>query len=409
MKILILSLLIYLVNNRKVRRIIKTNYDLPFNDDLKEVVEVEFSKFEGKIENFNKNTMDCVEKHIVRPDFAEKTCFGDNFSKFNKGFDLLTFKIKSIFENMLEIAFNKNCINKSNVIKECFRLLEDTKILINNEYDVIRILNANEKKYLTANFQEDDFKEIFSFVKFIIEKFKEFEVELPNHRLVTQGLAWSFFLKKKGEMKNHELFDPEDSDLSLLDQPGGHDLFFAKKFRGQIDNKFGNIKDEYRGFLKDKGIKDPNMEDSEENEENGHKKEVEENVVEVENQDESSQHVNSANEERKKRELKLKKKNRESNKKNLIELKKNEVFEKREFKDLKKNEVVGKIDKNSLNKKKRNLNKKNYEENLLIKNKRRLREEKKRGISSKKRIYEKNKDLKNINRLLKMRKRIQRI
>ena len=114
MKVLFILFFLKFIYLKKVRRIPKKWYILDFNfegKDFLSMIESQFKRFNEYFIKFEKDHLRCIDENIIQPELAERVCFGHDFDIFNKAFDVELYKINSIFEHMVDIAFNENCMN----------------------------------------------------------------------------------------------------------------------------------------------------------------------------------------------------------------------------------------------------------------------------------------------------------
>lgn len=301
MKVLpILFLLAGLASCRKITRIIRTKYDVQFtykDDDFKTYVDSEFSKFDSFTEKYQKERIGCVERYLPVAKLSRQRCLGSDFEIFDRGFDLIEYKMNAILYHMLDLAFNENCMDVEVNHRICLTMLEDVKLLVNHGYNVVGTLSKNAVKYLTATFTKRKFARVLGLLDHVLVGYEKATEELPNKRMVIKGLVNNALVNSqkrtdvgeddeqeeasgKADEDKHESDEAEtdeavkedsdqsgkqtdsseeedDSNASLLEQEGGHDKYFVASVKNHIKNKYAYLEREYKTFLDQKHIASP--------------------------------------------------------------------------------------------------------------------------------------------------------
>lgn len=230
MKIVLLLLAAEGCRGRNVTRIIRDHYTAPLDyrdEHFKELVDDEILRYNRTIENYKANIIKCIDKYIPNPDEAKDRCVGDEFFKVNEGADLERVKIASLFESLLDVAFNENCMQYEERYDFCVEMLTDTKFLMNNGYEVVDTLTSNREKYIDKTITFDIFIGIVNLVKYALDRFEGFREEMENDLELNRAAVWQYFLDMRAKIyednqvfnKNVNSEDEEEPEQELIVDP----------------------------------------------------------------------------------------------------------------------------------------------------------------------------------------------
>ena len=244
---------------RKIKRIIRNHYPTQFNykdDDFKAHVDEQFEKFNTYLDNYKDERVKCAKKYLPVIKIAKEKCVGAQFEIYERGFDLIEFKMNAIMHHLLDLAFNENCMDIEENHGICVMMLEDIKLLILNNYNVVKTLDKNRTKYMRPNFGKTKFYRIVMLVEYLLDEYHKFTVELPQKRMVIKGLIYSSLVK------DHESGTPEtdvedDEHSSLLEEEGGADKYYLAKVKEHLKNKYSYLKEDYQKFIRRKNMENP--------------------------------------------------------------------------------------------------------------------------------------------------------
>lgn len=250
------------ISSRKVARIIRRSYAVKFNyrdDDFKSYVDEEFSKFESFLDKYKDDRIKCVDKYLPALKNARNKCLGTDFEIFNRGFDLLEFKMNAILHHLLDLAFNENCMDIGVNHRICVTMLEDIKLLILNKYNVLPTLQKNMLKYITITFTKSKFVRMTKLIDYLLIGYKKQTDELPNKRMVIKGLVWGALVRNHNNSDDPDMNidEQEDEHASLLEEEGGPDKYYIAKIKSHIKNKYSYLEGEYKNFIEQNNIESP--------------------------------------------------------------------------------------------------------------------------------------------------------
>ena len=256
-----------LVYLRKVKKIYRTQYHNQFTfkgKEFSEHVDKEFENFGTLMDVYFEDRKRCITSMLPRVEKARLHCIGDDFVKFNKGFDLLLYKIQLVFFNMLDLAFNENCMDKKENYRVCVVLLQDIKILMLNKYSILETINKNTAKYFDEHFTQVEYDALVELLSSLFKDYKKFQEELPDKRIVYQGELWGYFNEEKQKLIDKGLVEGQDEHDHLLDQPGGKEQYIAAKVMKHFKNQYGFMKEDYQDFIERKKLRNPYPNEDEE-------------------------------------------------------------------------------------------------------------------------------------------------
>ena len=214
-KLLLVLALCELASSRFVYRIIRKQHNLELgfeDDDFIRLVDQQFERFSTSMDVYEESVKKCIEEFIANADYCEHKCFGKNFDRFSEGLDLVLFKNFAIFQHMIDVVFNENCLAKNEVRYTCIRLMKDVKYLLTNSMDVIESVEANKEKYIKGAFEKKMFRKLMQLLDYLFEKFEAYEKASTTRKSTMQGAVWVFYESKKATYKSPKQAESKDED-----------------------------------------------------------------------------------------------------------------------------------------------------------------------------------------------------
>lgn len=245
-----------LVTSKTVYRIIRppdlvhVNFQ---NERFKQMVDVEMTNFNKITDAVDSEIRDCLVKNIVQPEAARVICLGDNFVRFRNRFLLATFRIKSIFEHLLDLLVTQNCLIYQQSDAQCYQFLQDAKVLIQNEYDVLAVIDANQKRYITPTLDQDKFDQLFDLMVYLVQKFEDYERSLKELKETMVGKIWLYYRENivNGKVS---LFDGKSRPMTQTDTDV---LELVERVNKAVELKFSGAHSDYRSFIEIEGAPNP--------------------------------------------------------------------------------------------------------------------------------------------------------
>jgi hypothetical protein len=227
------------------------------NDKFKQIVDFEITNFDKITDAVDEEVRNCLIKNIANPEAAQVVCLGDNFARFRNRFLLATFRINSIFEHLLDLLVTQNCIIYHDSETQCYQLLQDIKVLIQNDYDVLSIVDANQSRYLTATLTQERFDALFDLLVYLVEKFDAYHEHLNQLSETMIGKIWIFYREDivNGKVK---LANGEGASLSQTDMDV---QALIERVNKAVEDKFSDANSEYRSFIEIEGAHNPFADD----------------------------------------------------------------------------------------------------------------------------------------------------
>lgn len=199
-KLLLILALWELASARFVYRIIRKQHNLELgfeNDDFIRLVDQQFQKFSTSLDVYEKSVKKCIDEFIPNPDYCEHKCLGKNFDRFSEGLDFVLFKNFAIFQHIIDVAFNENCLGQNEIRYTCIRMIKDIKYLLTNSMDVIESIQSNSEKYVKGAFQKKIFNNLINLLSYLFDQFQKYEKESETRKSTMQGTVWVYFQTKK--------------------------------------------------------------------------------------------------------------------------------------------------------------------------------------------------------------------
>lgn len=254
-KPIILFLLFGCLTARFVHRVIRPQDKVVVGyqgERYKQMVDHEVEEFDKLTAKLEQDVQECMLRHITNPELARVTCLGDNFTRFEQRFLLTKFKIRSIFEHLVDLLVTQNCVIYESAAANCYKLLDDIKLLIINEYDVLAVIDANREKYIADGLKDADFDTFFELLVYLLEKLGQNEQEMEKLEEIMQGRLWVFYQEnilhaKVVDHRNEHVESESDKTLEQL----------STSVNKLIGEKFSNENGEYRQFIEIEGIPNP--------------------------------------------------------------------------------------------------------------------------------------------------------
>jgi hypothetical protein len=183
----------------------------------------------------------CIHEHHKDPPFCEEQCLGRNFKRVKQRFEMITLRVRSIFDNILQVLFNDNCMNNKDIIDTCKSLWDDLLVLDYYGYNINLIVKKNKEKYIDELFTDQEFDRVFSLVKFLFEKYYEYMSERENVRLVMLGRLYNIVETKTRQYR-------KEDHVSIIENPEPIDqekfgLMFQKKLEEEFRDPTKAIQD----------------------------------------------------------------------------------------------------------------------------------------------------------------------
>ena len=229
---------------REVKRIIKKVYlhrSYYYGAKFKKLITKQFKRFDKSYVMLFKEVDHCIHEHHKDPPACEEICLGKNFKRVKQRYEMVTLRVRSIFDNILQVLFNDNCMNNKDLIETCKTLWDDILVLDYYGYNINLIVQKNKDKYIDELFTKQEFDRIFELVKFLFDKFKKYMKERENVRMVMLGRLYNIVMTKTRQYKT------EDHE-SIIENPDGIDqekfgMMFQKKLEEEFKNPTKAIED----------------------------------------------------------------------------------------------------------------------------------------------------------------------
>jgi hypothetical protein len=205
------------------------------------LINKQFKRFDKSYVNLFKEVDHCIHEHHTDPPACEEICLGRNFKRVKQRFEMVTLRVRSIFDNILQVLFNDNCMNNKDLIVTCKMLWDDLLVLDYYGYNINLIVKKNKSKYIDELFTEEEFDRIFDLVKFLFEKYYTYMKERENVRMVMLGRLYSIVMTKTRQYKSadHEsiIENPDEIDQEKFG------LMFQEKLEEEFKNPTKPIED----------------------------------------------------------------------------------------------------------------------------------------------------------------------
>ena len=229
---------------REIKRVIKKVYlhrSYYYGKKFHKLIAKQFKRFDKSYVMLFKEIDHCIHENKTDPPLCERVCLGRNFKRVKQRFEMVTLRVRSIFDNILQVLFNDNCMNNKELILTCKMLWDDILVLDYYGYDINRIIKKNKTKYVDELFTEEEFTRVFDLVQILFEKYYAYMKERENVRLVLLGRLYNIVMTRTRQYKT------EDHE-SIIEDPSGIDqekfgLMFQKKLEEEFKNPTKAIED----------------------------------------------------------------------------------------------------------------------------------------------------------------------
>ena len=232
---LILAFLCTLSQARQVKRIFKKVYlhrSYYYGRKFHKLIDKQFKRFDKSYVMLFKEVDHCIHEHHTDPPACEEICLGRNFKRVKQRFEMVTLRVRSIFDNILQVLFNDNCMNNKDLIETCKMLWDDLLVLDYYGYNINLIVNKNKEKYIDELFTEEEFTRIFDLVKFLFKKYEEYMKERENVRMVMLGRLYNIVMTKTRKYKTED-------HVSIIENPEEIDQEkFGLMFQQKLEEEF---------------------------------------------------------------------------------------------------------------------------------------------------------------------------
>ena len=229
---------------REVGRIIKKVYlhrSYYYGPKFQKLIEKQFKRFDRSYVMLFKEMDACIHEHHKDPPFCEEHCLGRNFKRVKKRFEMITLRVRSIFDNILSVLFNDNCMNNRDLIETCKSLWDDLLVLDYYGYNINFVVKKNKAKYVDELFTEQEFQRVFGLVERLFEKYYAYMKDRDNVRLVMLGRLYNIIETKTRQYRSadHEsiLGNPEPIDQEQFG------LMFQQKLEAEFKDPTRPIED----------------------------------------------------------------------------------------------------------------------------------------------------------------------
>ena len=176
LSIILLILLCNQSQAREIKRVIKKVYlhrSYYYGAKFHKLITKQFKRFDKSYVMLFKEVDHCIHENRTDPPLCERVCLGRNFKRVKQRFEMVTLRVRSIFDNILQVLFNDNCMNNKALISTCKMLWDDILVLDYYGYDINLVINKNKTKYVDELFTQEEFDRVFSLVKILFEKYYE--------------------------------------------------------------------------------------------------------------------------------------------------------------------------------------------------------------------------------------------
>jgi hypothetical protein len=196
----------------------------------------QFFRFDKIYINLFKEIVDCIHTHKEDVEHCESFCIGPNFKKVKERFKMNTYRVKSMFENIVQVLFNDNCLNDEKFHEVCKQMWDDIRVLDYYNLETLLIFSANQIKYIDDEFTEEEFQRIYDLIEILYNKMRKFMEDREDVRMVMLGRIYEILeiqtrpFKKMGHTSivNDPSFDKIDEQQ------------FGYLFSMKLDNEFKN-------------------------------------------------------------------------------------------------------------------------------------------------------------------------
>lgn len=147
---------------------------------------------------------------------------------------MITLRIESIFENMIQIFFNDNCMNNIALHDTCKQLWDDLKVLDYFGLETPGIIKENQDKYIDDEFTEHEFNRIYKVLKYLLDRFRDYMDERESVQLVLLGRIFNYLETKTAAYRS-------DDHVSIVSNPheeGIDQEKFGLLFRDKLIEEF---------------------------------------------------------------------------------------------------------------------------------------------------------------------------
>lgn len=176
--------------NREVKRIVKKVYlhrSYYYGRKFKRLISKQFKRFDKSYIDLFKESRKCVHEHKEVPIDCEKICLGPNFKRIKQRYEMVNLRVKSIFDNIVQVLFNDNCMNNEVLKPTCKLLWHDVKMLDYYDYNTIVLLRKNKYNYIDDIFSKGEFERIFLIIRYLFNKFSKYMADRTDVRMVMLG------------------------------------------------------------------------------------------------------------------------------------------------------------------------------------------------------------------------------
>ena len=235
--LLFLLTLLHVSNQREIKRIVKKVYlhrSFYYGKTFRKLISKQFRRFDHSYVKLFKEKTRCIKERQEDPPAAELLCLGANFKKVRQRFQMITLRIKSIFDNMLQIFFNDNCMNNVVLHEVCKELWDDLKVLDYYELETPEIIYENKEKYIDENFTPHEFERIFKILRYMLKRFKKYMDDRDSVQLVLLGRLFNYLEQKTRAFRSedHESIVSNPVDFNIDQEK------FGLMFQNKLEEEF---------------------------------------------------------------------------------------------------------------------------------------------------------------------------
>jgi hypothetical protein len=246
-KILLIMVLLHFSTSKLVYKIIRKQHNLELGfegQDFIRLTDIQFKKFDTSLDVYQESVKECIKNYMPKPEYCEHRCLGENLSRFTEGLDMVEYKNFAIFQHMIDVAFNENCLDADENRFTCLRMMKDSKYLLTNSFDVIETFRVNKGKYINSTFEESQYDRIINILMYLFDEYEKYEKQMTLRRQVMQGEIWVFFQTTK------ETFIESQKPNSVTNEDGSENLSAVSL---EIIRRIGELypleHDKYRKYI----------------------------------------------------------------------------------------------------------------------------------------------------------------